>query len=277
MDYREHITRAIDYIEKNLKYDVDVDTCARVSGYSRYHFLRVFKMSTGLTPADYIRKRRLSEIAKEIIINNGYISEVAFLYGFNSKENFLRAFKHEHHILPTEYKAAENSLKLYERFTFESPALSVTSNIVTLDRFNLTVFKSDEAYTPNFWNKYNARKMSLKLSGGKVVKDYGVCVWNNSENKLDYYIGIKTDEANGDIYGTQQLTISGGLYAVFATPVTVQSEVVNNIHMTWDYIYRVWMPGSGYIRACGYEFECYVEESRIYSEDIYIPIEEKLC
>lgn len=37
-------------------------------------------------------------------------------YGFNSKENFMRAFKREHHILPTEYRSAENSLKLYEKY-----------------------------------------------------------------------------------------------------------------------------------------------------------------
>jgi AraC family transcriptional regulator len=34
------------------------------------------------------------------------VSEMAFEYGFNSKENFTRAFISEHHILPTEYSKA---------------------------------------------------------------------------------------------------------------------------------------------------------------------------
>ena len=63
MDYREHIARAIENIERNLTNDIDLAACARVSGYSKYYFLRVFKEATGMTPADYIRKRRLSEIA----------------------------------------------------------------------------------------------------------------------------------------------------------------------------------------------------------------------
>jgi len=50
---------------------------------------------------------------KEIINSNRYVSEVAFEYGFNSKENFLRAFKSEHHILPTEYKLA--AMAAYQR------------------------------------------------------------------------------------------------------------------------------------------------------------------
>lgn len=119
MDYLVHMKKAIDYIEDNLQNDIDLASCAKSCGYSQYHFLRLFKYVTGITPADYIRKRRLSEIAKQIAENDAYLSELAFRYGFNSKENFSRAFKAEHHILPSEYKLAKNSLKLYDKFVFE--------------------------------------------------------------------------------------------------------------------------------------------------------------
>mgnify|MGYP001320505317 FL=1 len=194
MDYKEHIARAVEYIEQNLTNDIDLAACAKACGYSKYYFLRVFKEVTGMTPADYIRKRRLSEIAKRICQGDEYISDIAFAYGFNSKENFIRAFKEEHHILPTEYKQAQNSLKLCEPLSFDIKPFSVTPEIITLDAFSLTVFKSDEDYTPHFWNKYNAKKLSLRLSGGKICEDYGVCKWNEAENKLDYYIGIRSHE-----------------------------------------------------------------------------------
>lgn len=275
MDYKEHIEKAIDYIENNLKYELDVEACANACGYSRYHFLRAFYKVTGLTPADYIRKRRLSEIAKRICGNEQYISQIAFEWGFNSKENFVRAFKGEHHILPTEYKSAENSLKLYERITFEIPLISVTPKIITLDSFSLVTYKSDEDYAPNFWNKYNAKGISKILSGGKSVMDFGVCVWNTDENKLDYYIGIKKDDAQGDTTNAIPLTINGGLYAVFTTPKATHADFVNTIHNTWHFILNEWFPESDFKVRCGCQFECYVEESRTYSEDIYIPIERK--
>lgn len=106
MDYRKQIEKAIEYIEENLQGDISLEDCARVSGYSTYHFLRVFRDAVGLTPADYVRKRRISEISKEIMRGSQHIAPIAFQYGFNSKENFVRAFKAEHHILPTEYKEA---------------------------------------------------------------------------------------------------------------------------------------------------------------------------
>lgn len=275
MEYIKHIAKAIDYIEENLQTDITLAACAKVSGYSQYHFLRLFKYTTGLTPADYIRKRRISEIAKAMMDNDEYISELAFQYGFNSKENFIRSFKSEHHILPTEYKTAENSLKLYNKITFENTDFAVSPSIITIESFTLITYKSDEDYTQNFWNKYNAKGYSKILSGGRVVKDYGVCVWNSNEDKLDYYIGIKKDDANGDLRGTHTLKINDGLYALFPTPPAKHSDFVNTIHKTWDYIFNVWLPQSEYSYSGGYQFESYVEASRIYSEDIYIPIKIK--
>ncbi len=279
MDYREHIIKAISYIEENLRGELDLSALARKAGYSEYHFARVFREATKLTPADYIRKRRLTEIIKRMDETGRPSSEIAFEYGFNSKENFVRAFKSEHNILPTEYRSTQNSLKLYEALNldFEKPDFELKPEILTLRPFVLTVYKSDEDYPPNFWNKYNGKKWSKILSGGSVCEDYGVNTWNIDENKLDYFIGIRKENALGETAGTVELTVPGGLYAVFETPPTTHYNFVNAIHRSWCYIFNVWMPQSQYRTAAGfkYQFESYVEESRTYSERIYIPVERK--
>ena len=108
----------LNYIEEHLKDDhqgvLDNATLAKLAGYSEFHFLRLFRTVVHLTPADYIRKRRLSEIVHCIGNSNRPLSDIAFEYGFNSKENFTRAFKKEHGILPTEFRSAGCSLRLYE-------------------------------------------------------------------------------------------------------------------------------------------------------------------
>lgn len=55
-----HIKRTIDYIEANLKDELDNTTLAKIAGYSEYHFLRLFRKCVRLTPADYIRKGSLN-------------------------------------------------------------------------------------------------------------------------------------------------------------------------------------------------------------------------
>jgi len=272
MDYKTHIMRAIKYIEENLKNEIRLSDCAREAGYSDYCFIRVFREATGLTPADYIRKRRLTEIIKHM--QPGVpISEIAFEYGFNSKENFTRAFLSEHKILPTEYKYAQNSLKLYEAINFDTPPFEVIPEFIRIEPFSVIAYKSDEVYPPKFWNKYNSRKWSKKLSGGKACEDYGISEFKGEGGNFDYYIGIRKENALGDTNGTVELFIRGGLYAVFTTPRSSHFDFVNTIHRTWDYINNVWIKNSGCTRRMDYEFEVYNEESRTFSEKIYIPLE----
>lgn len=273
---RQSIQRVLNYIEDHLKEDragvLDNATLAQVAGYSEYHFLRVFHEIVRLTPAEYVCKRRISEIVCHIGEGNRPISDIAFEYGFNSKENFTRAFKKEHRILPTEFRKANCSLRLYAPFDTEPSNPNPQVSIGYVQAFSLIAYPCDEQRIPNFWNKYNAEKRSERLSGGKVTKDYGVMIWNGERDRLDYWIGIRSEEAKGDLSGTVRLEIQGGLYAIFDTPPATQHHFIETVRHTWDWIYQVWMPGNGYRRDEGFEWECYVEASRIYSERIYVPV-----
>ena len=75
--------------------------------------------------------------------------------------------------------------------------------------------------------------------------------------------------------GTVTLHVEGGLYAVFRTPPATHIDFVCTIHKTWNYILDVWLPENGYVSTGGYELESYVEESRLFSEVIYIPIKRR--
>lgn len=272
MDHQTYIQCALDWIEDNLRYDIRPADIACAVGYSEYHFLRLFKQAVGLTPADYIRKRRITEIVRRMATEDRPISDIAFEYGFNSKENFIRAFKREHRILPTEFRETLNSLRLYDRIELSPSPCRIEAQIVELPTFRLVAYPCDEPSPPQFWNKYNVGGWSSRLSGGHVAEDFGVSAWNREARRLDYYIGIHEEEATGDRTGTVSLQIDGGTYAVFDTPPATQFDFVDVIHSTWDYIGRVWLKEHGYRRTGGYELESYIEESRLFSERIYIPI-----
>jgi len=272
MEKYDAIQKTIDYIEEHLKSELTNTALARVAGYSLYHFLRIFKEVVHLTPADYIRKRRISEIVRRINSEKAPISAIAFEYGFNSKENFVRAFKREHHILPKDFRLTHNSLKLYGRLDIVQPDMRLNPAIVHLEAFRIVAYPSTEEFPPHFWNRYNANGWSQKLSGGKTVADYGISLWDSQRQKLNYLIGIHEREACGDTTGTSIVDIPAGTYAVFETPAADSFDFVNTIHRTWSYIADVWLKENGYCRTGGPEFEAYVEESRTYQEKIYIPI-----
>ncbi len=72
-----------------------------------------------------------------------------------------------------------------------------------------------------------------------------------------------------------QLKAEGGLHAVFETPKADRFTFVNTIRRTWNYIYREWIPPGGYRIAGDCDFETYRQDSRAFSEQIFIHLTER--
>ena len=57
------VQRMQEYIELHLEQDIPMAELARTAQYSPWHAIRLFRQYTGLTPADYIRRLKLSRSA----------------------------------------------------------------------------------------------------------------------------------------------------------------------------------------------------------------------
>src|SRR5262245_7049845 len=104
MDYSEPINQAIDYIENNLTEAVTLEKISAAAGYSPFHFGRLFLALIGETPGEYLRKRRLSEAARELVVSRRKILDIALDYQFQSQEAFTRAFKKRFRVSPALYR-----------------------------------------------------------------------------------------------------------------------------------------------------------------------------
>jgi AraC family transcriptional regulator len=85
---------AIDYIGDNLaNKDLTLTEMAGAAHMSPYHFSRLFKESTGLTPHQYVIERRVQR-AKELLSSTALpIAEIALLCGFAHQSHLNRHFK----------------------------------------------------------------------------------------------------------------------------------------------------------------------------------------
>ena len=73
-------------------------------GYHPYYLNRIFKLCKGCPIHQYIINHRLS-IAVDLLLSTDYgISEIAQKSGFNSQISFIRAFKKQYHLTPTEFR-----------------------------------------------------------------------------------------------------------------------------------------------------------------------------
>ena len=87
------LREALDYVGDNLEKDLTLAEVAGAARISPYHFLRLFKESTGLTPHQYVIERRV-ERARELLGRSSLtISEVALSCGFADQSHLSRHFK----------------------------------------------------------------------------------------------------------------------------------------------------------------------------------------
>ena len=83
MEWIVAIQKAINYIEEHLLEEINYEDVADHVNISSYEFHRAFSFMTGITPTIYIRNRRLSLAAKEIIDTDAKIIDIAFKYSIS--------------------------------------------------------------------------------------------------------------------------------------------------------------------------------------------------
>lgn len=117
------LNRAIQYIEGHLTAPASIEDVAAVVGYSRAHFSRTFLAVTGITPVAYLRKRRLTEAARELATSPKRILDIALDYQFQSQEAFTRSFKQEFGVSPGFYRMQKRLRRLFQRISLSMSQL----------------------------------------------------------------------------------------------------------------------------------------------------------
>ena len=97
------VQRMQDYIEAHLEADITLTQLSAVSLFSPWHSYRLFKELLGVTPAEYIRRLRLSRSAMRLKEEQCLVTEAAFDCGFGSVDGYTRAFYREFGCRPGEY------------------------------------------------------------------------------------------------------------------------------------------------------------------------------
>lgn len=87
------LRQATEYIQEHLAQEISLKELAEYLGISRYHFCRLFKQSTGLSPYQYVIQQRVERATQLLLQGNLSISEVAIACGFTHQSHLNRHFK----------------------------------------------------------------------------------------------------------------------------------------------------------------------------------------
>ena len=112
----EAVQRMQDYIEAHLGEEITPADLARAALFSPWHACRLFTAWLGLTPADYIRRLRLSRSALRLRDESCRVTDVAFEAGFGSVDGYQRAFYRAFGCNPRQYAAHPVPLYLFNPY-----------------------------------------------------------------------------------------------------------------------------------------------------------------
>jgi AraC family transcriptional regulator len=88
-----NLRRAKDFINEHLEQDLTLAGIAESVGLSQFHFARAFKLTTNITPQQYLTERRVDR-AKHLLSESDLpLVEVSARTGFKSQSHFTTLFR----------------------------------------------------------------------------------------------------------------------------------------------------------------------------------------
>ncbi|MCK2026323.1 AraC family transcriptional regulator [Microbacterium sp. SSW1-47] len=122
----------IDRVEAAPDQELDVAAVARAHGTTEYHLRRMFSALAGMPVSEYVRRRRMTIAAAELVGGAPSLLDVAVRHGYGSVEAFGRAFRAVHGIGPAEARRDGGPLRTQPTLRFRLSVEGSTPMDVTI-------------------------------------------------------------------------------------------------------------------------------------------------
>lgn len=283
--YIESIQRAVDYIELNLAKNLRLSDIAKETGYSMYHFDRIFKYTLGESIIEYVRKRRLTEAANELIRTKNRIIDIAIKYGFDSQQAFTTAFTKYYKTSPGKYRKNGKNLIFLEKKFLSIEAINHAEDmtareprVVIKDSFlvmGMEYFGANlNGEIPDLWNSFSKHMQEIQNIKNPGVT-LGICDhvddYDPELSEFSYMACVEVEDYTKIPENMIVKKIPKQKYLVFTHKGSVE-----NLEDTYKYIYGNYFFKSKYEIVDASDFELYDERFNINdcnSEmDIFIPV-----
>lgn len=279
MELVESLNFALQYIERHLLDETDSERAAKHVGLSRFYLERTFAALTGLSVSEYIRARRLTLAAQELITGDQKVIDLALKYGYDTPESFTKAFSRFHGVTPTSARRMSTLLRCQNplAITIKMEGVEIMNyKMEQMDAF--TVMGIEESFhmdsslqeIPKFWGEFMQKGLYEK-----VCPMFGICFDADANGNFPYLIGEVLQPGKEVPEGLVTREIPAHLWARFACTGPMPGAIQNVTRQ----IYSEWLPTNGtYEVAQNVEIEMYSEgdtTSANYYSEVWIPVKKK--
>ncbi len=301
----ERIQRAIDYVEKNLMDELQLKEVSSKAFCSLSYFHSLFKTIAGISLKEYIRKRRLTCAAYDLVETNEKIIDLAYKYQYESHESFTRAFTKMFGMTPSMYRRRRKHVIIFQKINILQMKLNILKGgyfmepeIIDVEEIKVIGIElrtsfDDAEYSlaiKELWNRYINEKIGDSIPNQmNPYATLGVNMDFNQEGDFSYLICKEVNSFSEIPQGMVGKTIPKSKYAIFTATGKRKANVGSSLGRVWNYFFTTWLPQSGYTQKgisspnspspyddqAVPDFELYDERftDEGFEVDVYIPIQ----
>jgi len=282
MEWIERLNQTINYMEEHLTGEIAYEELARLACCSTYHYQRMFGYMAGVSLSEYIRRRRMSLAAVDLLGGEEKIVDLALKYGYSSPTAFNRAFQSVHGIAPSAVKKGGANVKTYPPISFKITVKGVEEmnyrienreeiRIVGISQPLHKEIEKNFEVVPQMWGKAAMDGTIPRLAGmmdGQPMGLLGVSACGEEEN-WRYFIAVASSAPAED--GLEEYRIPASTWAVFSGSGTNLS-----IQELERRIVTEWLPTSGYEYGNAPDIEVYLNPDPANAQfEVWIPVKKK--
>ncbi|MBO9555976.1 AraC family transcriptional regulator [Cellulomonas sp.] len=112
------LNRLVDLVEDDVTEDLDVPRLAAALGTTEYHLRRMFSSLAGMPLSEYVRRRRMTVAAADVVAGQDDLLSIAVRFGYGSAEAFGRAFQAVHGVSPGQARRDGGPFRSQPRLRF---------------------------------------------------------------------------------------------------------------------------------------------------------------
>lgn len=105
------LARVVAHIDARLAERIQLAQLAKVAALSRFHFARLFRRSTGLSPMQFVACQRVRRAQWHLDQGEACIADLAVALGFFDQSHFTRTFRRVVGISPSRYAMLRRDLR----------------------------------------------------------------------------------------------------------------------------------------------------------------------
>ncbi|EAO4397507.1 helix-turn-helix transcriptional regulator, partial [Salmonella enterica] len=239
----------LEWIEKNLNKKITVSELSRKANCSERYLRVIFKKNMGLTPSEYIIKRKLTQAAFMLRETSRPVTDISLMFGFEHQTAFSRSFKKFTGKSPREYRLAEaRDMKYFcpSKILKDVPCIVKFTNLNNINLsivrkrilyldfgLDFLIFKVNGLLMPRQDIHHMIQDFIFKYGDATEVIIYGdLSPGEGCDTILNIYAGIPVDS---DSIEYDSISISEGDYICFTFTGTPE-ELMS---------YHAWARGHG--------------------------------